>query len=86
MSSESDTRAAIRDWIVRTNGKIQPQDLDDGTPIIEQRIITSVQVMDLILFLESLTGRPIDVARLRAGVFRNVDAIFQNFCADSAGS
>lgn len=79
MRTEEEMRQSLRDWIVKTNGKIQTQDLNDQTPIIEQRIISSLQVMDLIFFLEQLSGKPIEVDDLKPGVFRDIDSIYQNF-------
>ena len=79
MSTAADFKQALRDWVVKTSGKIRAEDLDDDTPIIERRIITSLQTMDLILFLEELTGSAIDVEKLKVGVFRNIDAIYENF-------
>ena len=79
MRSEEEIRRSLREWIAKTNGKIQPEDLGDQTPIIEQRIISSLQVMDLIFFLEQLSGRMIEVDDLKPGVFRDIDTIYQNF-------
>jgi len=76
--SEGEFRAALRDWIVAL-GKVGPSGLADDTPVIERRIVTSVQVMDLILFLEELLGEPIDVETLKPGSFRSIDAIVANF-------
>ncbi len=85
MRSEVEVRRALREWIARKSGKVAPDELADDTPILEQRILSSLQVMDLLLYVEDLSGRPIDVNRLRIGVFRNVDAIWQNFFTDGAG-
>jgi acyl carrier protein len=79
MRTEEEMRRSLRDWIVKTNGKIQTEDLNDQTPIIEQRIISSLQVMDLIFYLEQLSGKPIEVDDLKPGVFRDIDSIYQNF-------
>ena len=79
MSTAADMKQALRDWVVKTSGKIRAEELADDTPIIERRIITSLQTMDLILFLEELTGSAIDVEKLKVGVFRNIDAIYENF-------
>ena len=79
MRSEAEIRQALRDWVVKTSGKIQPDELNDETPIIEQRIISSLQVMDLILFIERLSGRSIEVDDLKVGVFRNINALYENF-------
>ena len=79
MKSEAEVRSALHDWIVRTSGKVQPSEVAHDTPILERRIVKSLDLMDLILFLEELRGSPIDVEKLRPGVFRNIDAIWKNF-------
>jgi len=81
VKTEIEVRTALRDWIVKTSGKVQPADVADDTPILERRIVKSLDVMDLILFLEELRGAPIDVEKLKPGVFRDIDAIWQNFFA-----
>ena len=79
MKPEAEIRQALRDWVLKTSGKIKPEELTDETAIIEQRIISSLQIMDLILFLEQQTGQPIDVTQLKPGVFRNISVIYRNF-------
>lgn len=79
MKTELEIRTALRDWIVRTNGKIRPEELTDETPIIEQRIISSLQVMDLLLFFEQLTGKSVDVEKLKPGIFQNINTLYENF-------
>lgn len=79
MRTEAEIRAALRDWIVKASGKVTREELSDETPLIEERIITSLQVMDLILFLEKLSGQPIEVEQLQAGAFRNINALYRNF-------
>ena len=79
MKTESEIRQSLRDWIVKMNGKIQASDIHDDTPIIERRIITSLQLTDLILMLEKLSDNPIDVEMLKPGVFRDINTIYRNF-------
>ncbi len=79
MKSEAEFRESLRNWILSKNAKVKPEDLADDTPIIEQRIITSLQLMDLILELEKLTGEPVEVEELKPGVFKNINSICQNF-------
>jgi len=76
---QAEIRAQLRDWVVRTNGKVSAVDIRDDTPILERRIVKSLDIMDLILFLEELRGRPIEVEKLKPGVFRDIDAIWTNF-------
>jgi acyl carrier protein len=79
MKSEAEIRQALRDWVIKTNGRIQPKELNDETPLIEQRIISSLQVMDLIFFIEKLSGRSIEVDDLKVGVFRSINVLYDNF-------
>lgn len=83
--NDQDKRQALRDWIVKTSGKITAAALTDQTPILERRIITSVQVMDLILFIERLSGIPIDVEQLKPGAFRDIDTIMAGFLGEARG-
>jgi len=76
-----DLRASLREFIVNTNGRIDPAELADDTPLIEERIITSLQLPDLILFLERLRGEPLDLGRLRGSSFRDLNALYDNFLA-----
>ncbi len=79
MKTETEVRQSLRDWIIKTNGKIRAEDLADDTPIIDRRIISSLQLMDLILMLERLSGNPIDAEMLRPGAFSDINAIYRNF-------
>jgi acyl carrier protein len=79
--TEPALREALREWIVKTSGRIVPETLRDDTPILEQRILTSLHVLELVLFLEQVTGRPIDVHRLQPGAFRDVETICRTFAA-----
>lgn len=84
MKSEAEIRQALRDWVMqKSGGKVRVDELTDQTPIIERRIITSIQAMDLIVFIERLRTRPVDVERLKVGVFRTIDAIYASFFMDS---
>lgn len=78
MNTKSDIRCALRDWLCKANPRL-PAEIDNDTPLIENRIITSVQVMDLILFIEQLRGRKIEIEELKAGVFKNIDSIHFTF-------
>ena len=79
MKTEIEIRQSLREWIAKTNGKIRAEDLNDDTPIIERRIISSLQLTDLILMLERLSDNLIDVEMLKPGAFRDINSIYRNF-------
>ena len=79
MKTETEIRQTLSAWIVKTNGKIRAEDLADDTPIIERRIISSLQLTDLILMLERLSDGPIEIEALKPGAFKDIDSIYRNF-------
>ncbi len=78
MKTDVDIRGALKDWLHKTNPR-NTTVIEDSTPIIENRIITSLQVMDLILYIEQLRGKRIEIEELKAGVFNNIDTIHASF-------
>jgi acyl carrier protein len=79
--SEQEVKQALRQWVSKKS-KVQVDDLRDDTPLIEQRILTSLQVMDLILHLERLGARPVELSRLKPGAFTNINSIWVHFFAE----
>jgi hypothetical protein len=77
--SEADIRQALRAWVVKTHGKIRPEDVQDDTPLIVRGLVSSLQIIDLLLFLEQLRGKPLTIDNLQVGVFRNINTIYQHF-------
>lgn len=78
-------REAIRGWMTEHSRiATAPGAMTDATPLIEQGILSSVQVPDLLLFIEDLRGRPVEMAELKPGAFRSIDAIMTTFFAESS--
>jgi hypothetical protein len=74
-----DTREARRQWIAGVSDKTTPENLADDTPLFRNGILKSIQVSDLILYIEELAGRVVDVEQIKAGVFRDIDTIHRSF-------
>ncbi len=82
-SHELDVKTKLRQWIAERNGKIAIDSILDDTPILELRIVSSLQAMELILFVERLRKRPVDMREIHTGVFRNIDSIYKTFFAEA---
>lgn len=85
---EREVRRVLRGWILSaaaagTEGacRADPAGLTDTTPIIDDRYLTSLQITDLILFLEDLRGVEVDIEDLTPGTFRDIDTIYRTFFA-----
>lgn len=79
MSRSDDARESLRAWIAERNGRIGAGEIANDTPLIEQRILKSLDTLDLIVFLERLRGAPIEIEDLKIGVFRDIETIVRNF-------
>ncbi|MBY0358026.1 MAG: hypothetical protein K2W82_08505 [Candidatus Obscuribacterales bacterium] len=79
MKTQEDMKKELHAWIVKNNAKIKAEELCNDTDIIRERIINSLQIIDLLLFVERLSGTSVEVEQLKPGAFKNIDTIYQNF-------
>lgn len=80
-TSGCEYKRLLREWIEQRANRPVTGGLQDDTPILEQRVISSLQVMELLLFIERTSGRPINVGQLKPGSFRSLETIHQTFFA-----
>ncbi len=72
-------RSAVRRCLAQVRPDLDLATIDDHTPLIEEKIITSLQVLDLILHLENASGRRVDRMQLVPGSFRDIATIARVF-------
>lgn len=77
--SEAEVRGALREWVRGHTTVAVPDEFDDHTPLIATRILTSLQVAELLLYVEELRGDSLDPRSLRPGVFRDLDTVYATF-------
>ena len=83
MNNEKEIKQSLREWVAKKNNSFLPEPIMNDTLIVEKRIITSVQIMDLILYLESITGKPVNIDQVQPGVFGSIDSIYSAFFTES---
>lgn len=83
MTGEAAIKDAIRKWVA-THAKAPCPEILDSTRLIEERLITSLQILDLVLFLEELRCAPLDASRLKPGAFADISEIYKTFFEDRA--
>lgn len=74
-----DQKQLLRDWVKQHASRPLPADFDDETPILEQRLVSSLKVMELLIFIEKNIGRPVQVCQVKPGSFRDINTIFATF-------
>lgn len=76
-------RTALRRFVLERNPDLDPQALDDHTPLISSRLVTSLHLVDLLLVVESLARAPVDLRRMTPDSFRSIDVIVATFLPES---
>ncbi len=74
-------RAALRRWILE-HAKVAPGELSDRTPLLESGLLSSLDVVELVLFVEELRGEEIDTDDIEPEVFTSIDALWEGFFAE----
>lgn len=82
--TETEIKSELRGWIARKNGKVAVDDLTDTTPIVERRVLSSLHVAELLVYIARLRARPVDIESLRPGAFRDVETIYRVFFGGSS--
>ena len=72
----------MRDWIAQ-HAKKPFDEFDDQTQILEQGILSSLDIVEFVLFIESLRGEEVDVEDIEPDVFTNIDSLFVAFFPES---
>ena len=77
--SENETKNLIKNWILDMNSSLKSEDVSYDTPILEKKLISSLQVMDLILYLEKLKKGAISLDNMKPESFQNINSIYSSF-------
>ena len=78
-SDNSKARQALRDWIFSKAKSVDEAAFTDQTLIIEEGLITSVDVLELFLLIEELGEIEIDATELEPDMLESIDRICQTF-------
>ncbi len=79
MRSEAEIRTALRQWILKRAQAEAGRVLLDDTPILEPGLLSSLDVVELILFIESLRGEEVDVESIEPEALTDLDALYDAF-------
>jgi acyl carrier protein len=80
--TEVETKTKLREWILNRSKKpVRREDLTDETPIVESGLLSSLDIVEFVLYIESLTGQEIDAEELEPAAFTNTNAMYATFFA-----
>jgi acyl carrier protein len=78
VKSETEVRSSLRKWIVE-HAKKPANDLSDETKILEEGIVSSLDIVELVLFIESQRGEEVDTEDIDPEVFTSVNTLYAAF-------
>ena len=70
---------AVRQCLAGVKPGLDVDAIAVDTPLLEERVITSFDVLDLLIHLEQASGRPIGRDQLKPGSFRDIATIARVF-------
>jgi hypothetical protein len=79
--TEREIKDRLRTWIAERCGRVPPAEILDDTPIVEQRIVSSLHALELLCFIEEMRERPLSRSELKPAMLRSIDAIYAGFFA-----
>lgn len=77
--TEEQIKQELRAWIVKRNGRVRAEDVQDDTRIIENRIVTSLHAMELLTYVERLRGRALVIDEIKPRMLQSIDSIYRGF-------
>lgn len=78
---EQEVRAKLRDWIATHAKKPLTADFHDATPLLEMGILSSLDIVEFVLFIENLRGADVDPDDIEPEVFTNINTLHSAFFA-----
>ena len=77
--TEAEIRDRLRDWILIRSESPPGTELEDNTPILDSGLLSSLDVVELVVFVESLKGEEVDVDAIEPEVITNIDTLYKGF-------
>jgi acyl carrier protein len=75
---EAEVRRQLKSWIV-DHAKSAVTQLADDTRILDEGILSSLDIVEFVLYIESLRGQEVNVEDIEPEVFTSVDSLYAAF-------
>lgn len=77
--NESEIRRQLRDWILKRSKNPPKGAFTDATEILEEGILSSLDVVEFVLYIESLRGDEVDTDAIEPEAFTSIDTLYTTF-------
>jgi acyl carrier protein len=80
----NEIRDQLRGWILERAGSPPERLTDDEMPILEEGLLSSLDIVEFILFIEMLRGEEVDIENIEPEVFTNINTLHAAFFGEPA--
>ena len=81
---EVEIRNQLRGWILERSGAHEDRLQSDELPILDEGLLSSLDIVEFILFIESLREEEVDIEAIEPEVFTNINTLYEAFFEDKA--
>jgi acyl carrier protein len=78
---ESAVRGQLRSWIIKHAKNPPGTDFSDETLLLEQGILSSLDIVEFVLFIENVRGDEVDTDAIEPDAFTSINALYTAFFA-----
>lgn len=78
---EIQVKSALERWVVANTRDESVANVPHDHDLFTSRVVDSLRFVDLVLYIEELSGRTIDLEMLDLAQLRTIDGIYQSFFA-----
>ena len=76
-------REELRGWILDRSGAPPDRLARDDQAILDEGLLSSLDVVEFILFIESLREEEVDIEAIEPEVFNSIDTLVEAFFSDA---
>lgn len=76
----------LREWILERSGAGADRLTDVEMPILDEGLLSSLDIVEFILFIESLREEEVDIENIEPEVFTNLRTLYDAFFADKSSA
>ena len=74
----------LRGWILERSGADEGRLTSNEMPILDEGLLSSLDIVEFILFIESLRGDEVDIENIEPEVFTNLRTLYEAFFAEKS--
>jgi acyl carrier protein len=77
--TETEIRSRLKSWILEHTKSAAPPDFSDDTPILEKGLLSSLDIVEFVLYIEHLRDGELDTDDIDPEVFTSIDTLYRAF-------